>query len=82
MDIVLAIHSFVRWIIMLVAVVAIVKLALGWLRGGAFDGLDRGLVAGRASPAPVRYRASLAAIGGSLVLIVIGIFIIASGHTA
>jgi len=133
MDIVLAIHSFVRWIILLVAVVAIVKLVLGWLRGGAFDGLDRGLVAGysgfldlqallglillfgdamflgegfpmvrilhaivmilavvaghlparwRASPAPVRYRASLAAIGGSLVLIVIGIFIIASGQAA
>ncbi len=46
MSILLMLHSIVRWIIVLVAVVAIVKLALGWLRGGAFKGMDRGLVAG------------------------------------
>ena len=45
MSILLMLHSIVRWIIVLVAVVAIVKLALGWLRGGAFKGMDRGLVA-------------------------------------
>ena len=133
MDFVLMIHSIVRWIILLVAVVALVKLGWGWLRGGVFDGMDRGVVAGysglldlqallglvllfgdaiflgegfpmvrilhaivmilavvaghlparwRASPAPIRYRASLAAIGGSLVLIVIGIFIIVMGQAA
>ena len=46
MSILLMLHSIVRWVIVLVAVVAIVKLALGWLRGGAFKGMDRGLVAG------------------------------------
>ncbi len=42
----LMLHSILRWIIVLVAVVAIFKLAIGWLRGGAFKGMDRGLVAG------------------------------------
>ena len=46
MSILLMLHSIVRWVIVLVAVVAIVKLALGWLQGGAFKGMDRGLVAG------------------------------------
>ena len=46
MSILLMLHSIVRWVIVLVAVVAIVKLALGWLRGGAFKGMDRGLVSG------------------------------------
>jgi len=127
-EIVLAIHSIVRWVILLVAIVAVVKLGLGWRRGGTFDGMDRGVVAGysglldlqmllglvllfgdaifqgegfpmvrilhaivmilavvaghlpamwRQSPNPVRYRNTLGAIVGSLVLIIIGIFIIA-----
>ena len=46
MDFILGIHSIVRWIILLVAVVAIIKLAYGWLRAGVFDGMDRGLVMG------------------------------------
>ena len=46
MDILLTIHSVVRWAIILVAVIAIVKFALGWLRGGQFGGMDRGLAAG------------------------------------
>jgi hypothetical protein len=46
MDIVLAIHSVVRWVILLVAVVAIVKLGLGWLRAGTYDRLDQGVVMG------------------------------------
>ena len=46
MDIVLALHSLVRWVIVLVAVIAIVKFALGWLRRAAGDGMDRGLMAG------------------------------------
>jgi len=44
MNILLMLHSILRWIILLVAVVAIVKFALGWLRGGAFKGMDRGLM--------------------------------------
>jgi len=39
-------HSILRWIILLVAVIAIVKFAIGWLRGGEFKGMDRGLMSG------------------------------------
>jgi hypothetical protein len=46
MSILLTIHSLVRWLIMIVALVAAVKFALGWLRGGAFKGMDRGLASG------------------------------------
>ena len=41
----LPIHSYVRWLILIVALVAVVKFAIGWLRGGAFKGMDRGLTA-------------------------------------
>jgi hypothetical protein len=33
-------------VIVIVALAAIVKFALGWLRGGAFKGMDRGLSSG------------------------------------
>ena len=46
MDILLAIHSFVRWIIMAVALVAIVKFAVGWAVNHLFKGMDRGLASG------------------------------------
>jgi len=46
MEFLLTLHSHTRWLILLVAVVAIVKLAIGWLRGSAFKGMDRGLTAG------------------------------------
>jgi len=46
MNIVLMLHAIVRWVIMLVALVAIVKFALGWLRGGQFKSMDRGLMSG------------------------------------
>jgi hypothetical protein len=39
-------HSIVRWFILLVALIAIVKFTLGWLRGGQFKGMDRGLMSG------------------------------------
>ena len=42
---VLSIHSFVRWLVLLVAVIAVVKFAVGWLRGGEFKGIDGGLTA-------------------------------------
>jgi multisubunit Na+/H+ antiporter MnhB subunit len=44
MDTLLAIHSFVRWIIILVAVMVIIKFAISWMRNSAFKGMDRGLV--------------------------------------
>ncbi|MFT3891831.1 MAG: hypothetical protein QM730_09385 [Anaerolineales bacterium] len=43
MNILLMAHSGVRWLILLVAAVAVVKFALGWLQGGEFKGMDRGL---------------------------------------
>ena len=43
MNILLMAHSGIRWLILLVAAVAIVKFALGWLKGGEFKGMDRGL---------------------------------------
>lgn len=46
MQILLMIHSLVRWLIVIVAIVAAVKFALGWLRGGAFESMDRGLASG------------------------------------
>lgn len=46
MEILRIIHSHTRWLILIVALVAIVKFAIGWLRGGSFKGMDRGLAAG------------------------------------
>ena len=46
MDIVLTPHSFVRWLIILVAVVAIVKFAISWAGNSSFKGMDRGLASG------------------------------------
>jgi hypothetical protein len=46
MSVLLIIHSSLRWLIVLVALVAVVKFALGWRRGNAFKSIDRGLVSG------------------------------------
>ncbi|MEP7135280.1 MAG: hypothetical protein ABI904_10135 [Chloroflexota bacterium] len=46
MNILLMLHTIVPVFILLVAVIAIVKFALGWLRGGEFKGMDRGLMSG------------------------------------
>ena len=46
MSVLLTIHSYVRWLIVIVAIVAAVKFAIGWLRGGAFLSMDRGLTSG------------------------------------
>jgi len=46
MSVLLIIHSYLRWLIVIVAVIAIVKFSLGWLRGGDFKGMDRGLASG------------------------------------
>ena len=43
MDILLSIHSLVRWIIVGIAVLAILKFAIGWLLDRPFKGMDRGL---------------------------------------
>jgi hypothetical protein len=43
MDTLLLIHSFVRWIIILVAVIVIIKFAIGWAANSLFKAMDRGL---------------------------------------
>jgi hypothetical protein len=46
MSILLVTHSYLRWLVLIVAVAAAVKFAIGWLRGSEFKGMDRGLTAG------------------------------------
>ena len=43
MQIVLNLHSIVRWLIVLVAVVAIVKFAISWRRADKFSSIDQRL---------------------------------------
>lgn len=45
MNVLLMAHSGIRWLVLLVAVIAIVKFAMGWLRRSTFKGMDRGLMA-------------------------------------
>ncbi len=45
MEFVLKLHGGFRWLIVLVAAVAIVRYGLGWLRKSEFKGMDRGLMA-------------------------------------
>ena len=40
------IHSIMRSLIVIVAIIAAVKFALGWLRGGVFENMDRALASG------------------------------------
>jgi hypothetical protein len=44
MDFLIGLHSLWRWVVLLVVVVAFVRGAIGWLRGGAWTGNDRTLV--------------------------------------
>jgi|JFJP01.1.fsa_nt_gi hypothetical protein len=46
MALLLSIHSHLRWLILIVALIAVVKFAVGWLRGGTYKGMDRGLASG------------------------------------
>src|SRR5512139_2805630 len=46
MNILLMIHSILRWVILLVAVIAIVVFLVSWLRRSQLGGMDRGLMAG------------------------------------
>jgi hypothetical protein len=41
MSVLLIIHSILRWLIVLVALVAVVKFAIGWRRGGTFQRIDQ-----------------------------------------
>lgn len=44
MPFLLALHSLVRWIVVLVALVAVVKFALGWLQKANHEKIDRALM--------------------------------------
>lgn len=46
MSILLMIHSILRWVVLLVAVIAIVRFLIGWLRSSEYTGMDRGLMSG------------------------------------
>lgn len=46
MNILLVIHSILRWVILLVAVIAIVVFLVSWLRRSQLQGVDRGLMSG------------------------------------
>lgn len=46
MSILLIAHSFLRWLIIVVALVAIVKYLIGWLGKSQFGGMDHGLISG------------------------------------
>ncbi len=45
MDILLTIHSAMRWAIIAIAALAIIKFTIGWAGDSAFQGMDRGLAA-------------------------------------
>lgn len=45
MDFVLTLHSINRWIIVVVAVIAMIKFLVGWLRSSPYLPADRGLMA-------------------------------------
>ena len=45
MSFILKLHGELRWLVALVAVIAIVKFGVGWVRRTEFKGMDRGLMA-------------------------------------
>lgn len=46
MNVVLTLHSTVRWLILVIALIALVKFAMGWLQKQEFKAMDRGLMSG------------------------------------
>lgn len=42
----IGIHGMIRWAVALVAIVAILKFAISWLRQLPYTGMDRGLMSG------------------------------------
>ena len=46
MDFLQTIHSINRWLILVIAVVALIKFLIGWLRSSSYQPVDRGLMAG------------------------------------
>ncbi len=48
-DFLLSLHSIVRWAVVVVAIVALIKFAAGWLGKMSFKPMDRGLMIGLTS---------------------------------
>lgn len=46
MNILVVIHSWLRWLIVLMAIITALKFIIGWLTKSAYKGMDRGLMAG------------------------------------
>ncbi len=46
MNFLLTMHSWLRWLIIIVGALATLKFLFGWLRAGKFTGMDRGLSSG------------------------------------
>lgn len=46
MDILLSIHSILRWFIIILAALTIFKFAISWATNASFKGMDRGLASG------------------------------------
>ena len=45
MTFILKLHGELRWLVALLAVIAVVKFGIGWVRRTEFKGVDRGLMA-------------------------------------
>ncbi len=45
-DFLLTLHSIMRWVILVTALAAMIRFALGWRQGGQFSRMDNGLAAG------------------------------------
>jgi hypothetical protein len=45
-NVVITLHGEIRWLVALVAIVALVKYAMGLIQKTAYTGMDRGLMAG------------------------------------
>ena len=41
MSFLLIVHSYLRWLILIVALIAVIKFAVGWRSGSAFQRIDR-----------------------------------------
>lgn len=46
MSLLLSIHSILRWVILLVALLALIKFVIGWAGNSMFGSMDRGLASG------------------------------------
>ncbi len=68
MGIVLLLHSLVRWIIVLVALVVLVKFGLGYMRQATPDKTDRALMSGLSGLVDLQALLGIILLGGTYLL--------------